>query len=94
MTIHDYYIFTDNDSLTYEIEAEDVYQGFWNDRDKLDNSDCPEESLYFDNCNKKVIGRFKDGAAGIPITELISLRSKMYSYIKGNNNGFKTEYET
>ena len=39
---------------------------------------------------KKVIGKFKDEAAGIPITEFVGLRSKMYSYIKDNNNGGKT----
>ena len=42
---------------------------------------------------KKVIGKFKDEAAGIPITEFVGLRSKMYSYIKDNNNGGKTAKE-
>ena len=32
-------LFTDTDSLTYEIETEDVYKDFWNDKDKFDNSD-------------------------------------------------------
>ena len=32
-------LFTDTDSLTYEIEAEDVYQNFWYDKDKFDNND-------------------------------------------------------
>ena len=32
-------LFTDTDSLTYEIEAEDVYQEFLNDKDRFDNSD-------------------------------------------------------
>ena len=46
-------LFTDTDSLTYEIEAEDVYQDFWNDKNKFDNSDYPESSPYFDKTNKK-----------------------------------------
>ena len=83
-------LFTDTDSLTYEIEAEDVYRDFWNDKDRFDNSDYPENSLYFDKTNKKVIGKFKDEAAGIPITEFVGLRSKMYSYIKDNQKGGKT----
>ena len=83
-------LFTDTDSLTYEIEAEDVYQNFWNDKDKFDNSDYPESSPYFDKTNKKVIGKFKDEAAGIPIVEFVGLRSKMYSYIKDNEEGGKT----
>ena len=83
-------LFTDTDSLTYEIETEDVYRDFWNDKDRFDNSDYPESSPYLDKTNKKVIGKFKDEACGIPITEFIGLRSKMYSYIKDNNKGGKT----
>ena len=75
-------LFTDTDSLTYEIETEDVYQDFWNDKDKFDNSGYPESSPYFDKTNKKVIGKFKDEAGGVPICEFVGLRSKMYSYIK------------
>ena len=83
-------LFTDTDSLTYEIETNDVYQDFWNDKDKFDNSDYSQDSQYFDRTNKKVIGKFKDEAAGIPITEFVGLRSKMYSYMKDNDKGGKT----
>ena len=83
-------LFTDTDSLTYEIEAKDVYKDFFKDKDKFDNSDYPEYSPYYYKLNKKVIGKFKDEAAGIPINEFVGLRSKMYSYIKDNNKGGKT----
>ena len=83
-------LFTDTDSLTYEIEVLDVYRDFWNDKDKFDNSDYPESSPYFDKTNKKVIGLMKDEAAGVPICEFVGLRSKMYSYIKDNQTGGKT----
>ena len=83
-------LFTDTDSLTYEIEAKDVYQDFWNHKEKFDNSDYPENSPYYNKENKKVIGKFKDEAAGIPITQFIGLRSKMYSYINENQKGGKT----
>ena len=66
-------LFTDTDSLTYEIKTEDAYQNFWNDKDKFDNSDYPENSPYYDASNKKVIGKFKDEAAGIPIVEFVGL---------------------
>ena len=46
-------LFTDTDSLTYEIEAEDVYKDFWNDKDMFDNSNYPESSPYYCNVNKK-----------------------------------------
>ena len=83
-------MFTDTDSLTYEIEAEDVYKDFWNDKEKFDNSDYPDNSKYYDKTNKKVIGKFKDEACGIPIIEFAGLQCKIYSYIKDNEKGRKT----
>ena len=83
-------LFTDTDSLTYEIEAKDVYRDFWNDKDIFDNSDYPENSPYFNKTNKKIIGKFKDEAAGVPVVEFVGLRSKMYSYVKDNQKGGKT----
>ena len=82
-------LFTDTDSLTYEIEAKDVYKDFFKDKERFDNSDYHEYSPFFYKTNKKVIGKFKDEAAGIPIIEFIGLRSKMYSYIKENQKGGK-----
>ena len=78
------------DSLTYEIEAQDVYNDFWNDKDMFDNSDYPENSPYHCNANKKFIGKFKDEACGVPIVEFVGLKSKMYSYVKDNEKGGKT----
>ena len=83
-------LFTDTDSLTYEIEADDVYQDFWKDKHLFDNSDYPENSPFFDNSNKKVIGKFKDEVKGIPIVEFVGLRSKMYSYMKDDQKGSRT----
>ena len=68
-------LFTNTDSLTYKIEAEDVYRDFWNDKYIFDNSDYPENSPYYCNANKKVIGKFKDEACGVPITEFVGLKS-------------------
>ena len=59
-------------SLTYEIEAEDVYQDFGNDKDKLGNSNYPENSPYYDKTNKKVMSKFKEEAASTPIVESTS----------------------
>ena len=46
-------LFTDTYSLTYEIEADDVYKDFWNDKDMFDNSDYLENSPNYCNVNKK-----------------------------------------
>ena len=83
-------LFTDTDSLTYEIETKDAYKDFFKDKSKFDNSDYPENSPYFNKTNKKVIGKFKDEAAGVPVVEFVGLRSKMYSYMKDNDKGGKT----
>ena len=83
-------LFTDTDSLTYEIETVDAYKDFWTDKDMFDSSDYPENSPYYYNTNKKIIGKFKDEACGIPITEFVGLKSKMYSYVKDNEKGGET----
>ena len=83
-------LFTDTDSLMYEIETSDAYKDFFSDKEKFDNSDYPKDSPFHYMTNKKVIGKFKDEAAGVPITEFVGLKSKMYSYIKDNGLGGKT----
>ena len=60
-------LYTDTDSLTYEIEAEDVYGDFRKDKNKFDNSDYPENASSCNKSNKKVIGKFKDEACGVPM---------------------------
>ena len=80
-------LFTDTDSLFYHIKTErDIYQEFWVDKNLFDNSDYPKSSKFFFGENKKVIGKFKDEAAGKPILEFVGLKSKMYSYITDNGN--------
>ena len=74
-------LFTDTDSLMYEIEARDIYENLWEDSDLFDFSNYKPTSPYFDNKNNKVIGKFKDEAAGNPIVEFVGLRPKMYSFL-------------
>ena len=52
-------LFTDTDSLCYEIETQDIYDELWQDRNLFDNSDYSKDSKCFDSTNKKVIGKFK-----------------------------------
>ena len=73
-------MFTDTDSLFYEIKTDNVYKDLLKDKELFDNSDYPKKSVFFFEENKKVIGKMKDEAAGMPIKEFIRLRSKMYSY--------------
>ena len=83
-------LFTDTDSLTYEIETADAYADFFKDKNKFDNCDYNKKSPFYFDENKKVIGKFKDEAAGIPVTEFVGLRSKMYSYTLDNKQSKRT----
>ena len=74
-------MFTDTDSLVYEIKTEDVYEDFNEDKHLLDFSDCPLDSKFSDPAIKKVIGKIKDEFKGKIISEFVGLRSKMYSLI-------------
>ena len=78
-------LFTDTDSLVYEIKTEDVYEDFYQDKNLFDFSDYPLNSKLFDPVNKKVIGKMKDEIKGKNINEFIGLKSKMYSLISVDN---------
>ena len=76
-------LFTDTDSLAYEIETEDFYRDISIDvKEKFDTSNYPKNhpSGILTGVNKKVIGMFKDEAAGKQIAEFVGLRAKLYSY--------------
>ena len=76
-------LFTDTDSLMYELETEDFYKDILKDiKRKFDTSDYPEkhESGIKTGVNKKVIGKFKDEAAGKQIIHFTGLRAKLYCY--------------
>ena len=76
-------LFTDTDSLMYEIEPEDFYKDIIKDvKDRFDTSDYPPNhpSGIPTGCNKKVLGVFKDEAAGRIKEEFVGLRAKLYSY--------------
>ena len=70
-------LFTDTDSLTYEIKSEDVYEEFFKHKHLFDFSNYPEDSKFFDQANKKVIGKIKDESEGKIIGEFAKL--KVYS---------------
>ena len=76
-------LFTDTDSLMYEIETKDFYKDISADvKHRFDTSDYPPDhpSGIPSGFNKKVLGTFKDEAAGKVIDEFVGLRAKLYSY--------------
>ena len=75
-------LFTDTDSLTYEIKSENVYEDFFKWKDLFDFSNYSKDSTFYDDTNKKVIGKMKDEYGGVIIDEFVGLKSKMYSIKK------------
>ena len=76
-------LFTDTDSLAYEIETESFYKDINPDVERwFDTSDIPSNhpSGIKSGVNKKVVGMMKDELGGKIMTEFVGLRPKMYSY--------------
>ena len=76
-------LFTDTDSLMYEIKTEDFYKDISADVEhRFDTSNYPSDhpSGIPSGFNKKVLGMFKDQTGGEIIDEFVGLRAKLYSY--------------
>ena len=67
-------LFTDIDSLVYEIKGEDVYEVSYSDKYLFDFSNYPVNSKYYDPTNGSVLGKMKDEFKGVPISEFIGLK--------------------
>ena len=64
------WLFTDTESLTYEIKSENVCSNY------------SKDSNFFDETNIKLIGKMKDEFREVIVTEFVGLKSKMYSMKK------------
>ena len=81
-------LYTDTDSLTYEIRTRDVYRDMLADMDKFDTSDYPRTHFLYSETNRKRLGCFKDeNSKSSPIKEFCGLRSKMYSVLFDDGEG-------
>ena len=75
-------LFTDTDSLTYEIISGNVYKEFFQWKDLFDFCNYSKDSKFFNETNKTVIGKMKDEFGGVIVNEFVGLKSKMYSMKK------------
>ena len=79
-------LFTDTDSLMYEIATADVYEDMWTMKEHFDFAEYPKTSRFYDPQNNKVVGKMKDEVKGQPILEFVGLRPKMYSFLVASVN--------
>ena len=61
-------LFTDTDSLAYEVKSEDIYKEFYKWKDLFDFSNYSKDSIFYDDTNKKVIGIMKNEYGEVIIT--------------------------
>ena len=76
-------LFTDTDSLVYQIKTDDVYEDFSNNKGMFDFSN------YSDDWNKLFIRKMKNETAGVTVEEFVRLKPKMYSYFVDDKSEHK-----
>ena len=75
-------LFTDTESLTNEIKSKNVYKVFFKHKHLFDFSNFSKDLKFFNETNKKVIGKMKDEFGGVIVDKLVGLKSKMHSIKK------------
>ena len=83
-------LFTDTDSLTYEMKSENVYKEFFKWKNLFDFSNYSKDSTFYDDTTKKVIDKMKDEYVRVIIPQFIGLKLKMYSIKKINGSESST----
>ena len=79
------FLFTDTDSLVYEIRNSNVYDQCFKDKHMFDFSGYSKDSIYYDEFNEKVLDKMKDELNGVKIKEFVGLKCKMNSLIACND---------
>ena len=75
-------LFTDTDSLAYETRSENIYDKFFKRKYLFDFRNYSKDLKFYDDSNKKVIGKMKVKMGVIIIDKFIGLKSKMYAIKK------------
>ena len=73
-------LYTDTDSLLFNVKTENVYEDMKLNKKVYDFSNYPEKHELHSIENKADVGRFKDETTGNPIWEFVGLRPKNVSF--------------
>ena len=83
-------LFTDTESLINEIKSKNVYKVFFKHKHLFDFSNFSKDLKFFNETNKKVIGKMKDEFGGVIVDKLVGLKSKMHSMKKNDGKECNT----
>ena len=72
-------LFADTDSFTYQIQTDNAYEDFYTNMQMFEVSGFRKESPFYNDENKRIIGKIKHKWNGEIIEEFVGLRTKMYS---------------
>ena len=79
-------LFTDTDSLCYELHEKNSYKRMYRYKELFDLSNFLVTSKYYCSDNKKVVRKMKDESGGKSIVKIVGLKSKMYSILDESSN--------
>jgi len=82
-------LYTDTDSLLFEVETDDVYANIKASVTQYNFCDYFGDQPCYSIENKKAVSKFRDECCGWPITEFVGLRNKMYSILEAGGNNIK-----
>jgi len=74
-------LFTDTDSLCYEITTQNLYSDMRQAPHLYDTSNYPISHPNYSLDNAKVVGKMKDECGGVTPVEFVGLRAKIYSLL-------------
>ena len=69
-------MFTDTDSLMYEMKIKDVYGDFNKYEEMFDFRNFSSKSKYYDLSSKLIVGEMKDEISGVAIKEFVGLKQR------------------
>ena len=69
-------MFTDTDSLMYEMKTKDVFEDLNKYEEMFDFRNFSSKSKYYDLSSKLIVGEMKDEISGVAIKEFVGLKQR------------------
>ena len=82
-------LFTDTDSLMYEIKTEKFYEDHSKGKKVFDFRKYSAQSKCYDDSKKLVVRKIKNKTAGVAIKEFVGLKPNIYSFLVDDSSKHK-----